>query len=93
MSDHDTSTSQTDGWTTCHGNTMLCVASRGKNSKKIVVVNCIVHYSHKASIITVNIDHTVKLFQGMCRPHSQAVSGYVQTTQSSCFRACVVGAA
>jgi len=34
--DHDTSTSQTDGrtdgQTTCHGNTALCVASRGKNT-------------------------------------------------------------
>jgi len=33
--DHDTSTSQTDGRTdrrtTCHGNTALRVASRGKN--------------------------------------------------------------
>jgi len=29
--DHDTSTSQTDGRTTCHGNTVLRVASRGKN--------------------------------------------------------------
>ena len=33
--DHDTSTSQTDGQTdrrtTCHGNTALRVASRGKN--------------------------------------------------------------
>ena len=27
----DTSTSQTDGRTTCHGNTVLFVASRGKN--------------------------------------------------------------
>ena len=40
--DHDTSTSQTDGqtdrWTdgrtTCHGNTALRVASRGKNQRK-----------------------------------------------------------
>jgi len=30
--DHDTSPSQTDGWTTCHSNTALCVASRGKNT-------------------------------------------------------------
>jgi len=29
--DHDTSTSQTDGRTTCLGNTALRVASRGKN--------------------------------------------------------------
>jgi len=29
--DHDTSTSQTDRRTTCHGNTALRVASRGKN--------------------------------------------------------------
>jgi len=29
--DHDTLTLQTDGQTTCHGNTAPCVASRGKN--------------------------------------------------------------
>jgi len=36
--DHDTSTShrRTDGRTTCHGNTALRVASRGKNKKAVL---------------------------------------------------------
>jgi len=32
--DHDTSTLQTDGWTTCLGNTALRYASRGKSEVK-----------------------------------------------------------
>jgi len=31
--DHNPPTSQTDGQTTCHGNTALYVALRGKNSR------------------------------------------------------------
>jgi len=34
LCDHDTSTLQTDGGTDRHGNTALCVASRGKNKEE-----------------------------------------------------------
>ena len=36
--DHDTSTLQTDGQTTCLGNTALCYASSGKNSLSIFLL-------------------------------------------------------
>jgi len=38
LCDHDTSTSRTDGQTTCRSNTELCVASRGKKQRLSIVV-------------------------------------------------------
>jgi len=44
LCNHNTSTlrtdRQTDGQTTCHSNTALCVASRGKNSVDAIYLCC-----------------------------------------------------
>jgi len=37
LCDHDTSTSQMDGRTTCHSNTMPCVVAHGKYLKTSMV--------------------------------------------------------
>ena len=44
---------QTDGQTTCHGNTALCVASRGKNWSKIC----------KITIGYMNANHVYYVYQ------------------------------